>query len=58
MTTWFNKKNGKAIAEMAEILRVESQVRAKAEERLRVEIATRASIEPGRTEAPHTAPQV
>ena len=45
MTTWFNKKNGKAIAEMAEILRAESQARAKAEERLRVEIATRASIE-------------
>jgi hypothetical protein len=45
MTAWFNKRNGKAIAKMAEILKAESKARAKAEERLRVEIATRAATE-------------
>lgn len=45
MCALFNKKAAKAMAEMAEKLKAESQARAEAEERLRAEIEAKSAIE-------------
>ncbi|MHC4534165.1 MAG: hypothetical protein ACYS6K_09445 [Planctomycetota bacterium] len=45
MAAWFNKKTARAMAEMAESLKVESLARAQAEEKLRAEIEGKAAME-------------